>query len=298
MDEMTGLLAQHGLFLVFANVLLTQAGAPVPSTPMLIVAGALAAQGQLGLVLVLAAATFATLLGNVPWYFAGRRYGHRILRTVCRISMEPDSCVQRTEDVFGRWGAISLIVGKNIPGFATLAPPLAGAMRVGLLRFMVYTAISALLWASLPLLVGWIFSTEVEWLLAQLQDLGVGALLVAGTTFASVGTKEGFIALGVFLVYQQVEGNLLQPLIQRRTLKMNPLLIALVMLVGTSLAGLIGALLALPIAGAVQVLLEDRLAQMNERWRTRKNGTPRVILSPEDPGPRERPPIEPPALRH
>lgn len=126
----------------------------------------------------------------------------------------------------------------------------------------------------------------------------LGALLVAGTTFASVGTKEGLIALGVFIVYQQVEGNLLQPLIQRRTLKMNPLLIALVMLVGTSLAGLIGALLALPIAGAVQVLLEDRLVRLNERWRTRKNGTPRVILSPEDQGPRERPPMEPPALRH
>ncbi len=79
MYEMTSLLAQHGLVLVFANVLLTQAGAPVPSTPILIVAGALIAQGQLPLAQVLGAATLATLLGNVPWYFAGRRYGHRIL---------------------------------------------------------------------------------------------------------------------------------------------------------------------------------------------------------------------------
>ncbi|HYO56115.1 AI-2E family transporter [Archangium sp.] len=126
----------------------------------------------------------------------------------------------------------------------------------------------------------------------------LGAFLVAGTTFASVGTKEGLIALGVFLVYQQVEGNLLQPLIQRRTLKMNPLLIALVMLVGTSLAGLIGALLALPIAGAVQVLIQDRLARLHEQWRNGKNGTTRVILAPEDQGPREQPPAEPSALRH
>ncbi len=126
----------------------------------------------------------------------------------------------------------------------------------------------------------------------------LGMLLVAGTTFASVGTKAGLIALGIFVVYQQVEGNLLQPLIQRRTLKMNPLLIALVMLVGTSLAGLIGALLALPIAGAVQVLLEDRLARLHEQWRTRKNGVTRVILAPEDHEPRQRPPAEPPLIQH
>lgn len=195
---MTGLLAQHGLLLVFANVLLTQAGAPVPATPMLIVAGALVAQGQLGLAQVLTAATIATLLGNVPWYFAGRRYGHRILRTVCRISMEPDSCVQRTEDVFGRWGAISLIVGKNIPGFATIAPPLAGAMRVGFLRFLLYTAISALLWAILPLVVGLIFHTEVEWLLLQLEGLGLSALILAAAVivlYVIVKSIERFLLI-------------------------------------------------------------------------------------------------------
>jgi predicted PurR-regulated permease PerM len=126
----------------------------------------------------------------------------------------------------------------------------------------------------------------------------LGAILVAGTTAASAGTKAGLIALGVFLVYQQVEGNLLQPLIQRRTLRMNPLLIAMVMLLGTTLTGLIGALLALPIAGAVQVLVEDRLAQLHERWRMDKDGATRVILAPEDAAPREKPPIEPPLLQH
>lgn len=198
MHEMTELLARHGLTLVFTNVLLTQAGAPVPATPMLIVAGALVAQGQLGLATVLGAATIATLLGNVPWYFAGRRYGHGILRTVCRISMEPDSCVQRTEDVFERWGTISLIVGKNIPGFATIAPPLAGAMRVDFLRFLLYTAVSALLWAILPLLLGLVFHTEVEWLLAQLEDLGAGVLIVAAVLIAiyvAVKSIERFLLL-------------------------------------------------------------------------------------------------------
>ncbi|HET6492361.1 MAG TPA: sulfurtransferase, partial [Burkholderiales bacterium] len=107
MDEMTGLLAQCGLALVFTNVLLTQLGAPVPATPMLILAGAAAGNGQLAFGPALGLATLATLLGNIPWYFAGRRYGYPILRTLCRISIEPDSCVKRSEDVFGRWGALS-----------------------------------------------------------------------------------------------------------------------------------------------------------------------------------------------
>ena len=126
----------------------------------------------------------------------------------------------------------------------------------------------------------------------------LGAILVTGTTFASAGTKEGIIALVVFLVYQQVEGNLLQPLVQRRTLKMNPLLIALVMLVGTSLAGLVGALLALPIAGAVQVLLQDRMATLHEQWRTDKEEAKRVPLSSEDQETRDEPPAKPPEIRH
>ncbi|EPX61087.1 hypothetical protein D187_000870 [Cystobacter fuscus DSM 2262] len=128
----------------------------------------------------------------------------------------------------------------------------------------------------------------------------LGGLLVAGTTAASVGGRQGLIALGLFLVYQQVEGNLLQPLVQRRTLKMNPLIIALVMLVGTGLAGLIGALLSLPIAGAIQVWLEDRLARLNEQWRHQReeDGKSRLILPSPPPGPREGPRPEPAPMNH
>ncbi len=110
----------------------------------------------------------------------------------------------------------------------------------------------------------------------------LGLFLVVGMTFASAGTRAGLISLVVFLVYQQVEGNLLQPLIQRKTLRMNPLLIALVMLVGVGLTGLVGALLALPIAGAVQVWLQDVLARREERWRAAESEGAPVLLAPED----------------
>ena len=195
---MTGLLGQYGLALVFANVLLTQLGAPVPATPMLILAGAAVGNGQLAFGPALGLTMLATLLGNVPWYFAGRRYGYPILRTLCRISIEPDSCVKRTEDIFGRWGALSLIVGKYIPGFATIAPPLAGAMRIGLLRVIAYTAISALRWAIVPLLGGMVFHAEVDWLLARLEDMGLGALILVTALIAvyiAVKSVERYLLL-------------------------------------------------------------------------------------------------------
>jgi len=178
MRELTELLAQHGLLLVFANVLLTQAGIPVPAIPMLVVAGALAAQGEFGYTALLLTAVAAALAGDIPWYFAGRRYGHRILRTLCRIAIEPDSCVKQTESIYERWGAPALTVAKFVPGFATVAPPLAGAMQVGFRAFLLFSALGALLWVAIPVMLGAIFSAEVEWALQRLSELGSGALLM------------------------------------------------------------------------------------------------------------------------
>jgi len=180
MHELTALLAQHGLLIVFINVLLTQLGLPVPAVPMLVVAGAFALQGEFGFGALLLIATSAALLGDLPWYFAGRRYGHRVLRTLCRIAVEPDSCVKQTETIFERWGASSLLVSKYIPGFATVAPPLAGAMHLGLRPFLLFSTAGALLWVAAPVLLGAVFHMEVERALAWFAELGTGALLLLG----------------------------------------------------------------------------------------------------------------------
>ena len=95
----------------------------------------------------------------------------------------------------------------------------------------------------------------------------LGAILLVGVSFASEGMTAGLVTAGVYLVYQQVENEVLQPLVQRRTLRMNPLLITLALLAGTGLAGVLGAVLALPIAGAVQVVLEDALARRQAEFR-------------------------------
>src|SRR5688572_5677597 len=161
MEEMTGLLAHYGLALVFVNVLLTQSGVPVPSMPMLIVAGAFVAQGQMSLAALLLATVIASLIGDTAWYLAGRRYGYRILRTLCRVAIEPDSCVKQTEGIFERWGAPSLMIAKYVPGFSTVAPPLAGTMQLGFPSFLAYSTVAAVLWAGLPIALGAIFSNEV-----------------------------------------------------------------------------------------------------------------------------------------
>lgn len=178
MEQMLALLAQYGLALVFANVLLAQAGVPLPALPILIVAGALVRDGQLSMTLVLLVAVVASLLGDLPWYAAGRIAGYRVLRVLCRISIEPDSCVKQTETRFERWGAPSLLIAKFVPGFSTVAPPIAGAMHLALPPFLIYSAGGALLWAGAAVALGMVFHTQVDHLLKWLSDMGALAFLV------------------------------------------------------------------------------------------------------------------------
>jgi len=190
MEEMSGLLAQHGLLLVFANVLLTQLGVPLPAVPILAVAGAFVAEGRIALAPLMLATVVASLIGDTLWYFAGRRYGYRVLRTVCRVAIEPDSCVKQTETIFERWGAPSLMLAKYIPGFSTVAPPLSGAMRVGLPAFLAYSVVAAVLWAGLPIALGAVFHAEVELALEWIGSMGTGALaVVAAVVVFYIGVK-------------------------------------------------------------------------------------------------------------
>lgn len=180
MEEMTGLLAHYGLALVFANVLITQLGAPLPAIPTMIVAGALVAQGRWPLALVLTVTVAASLIGDLPWFYAGRRYGHRVLNALCRISLEPDSCVRQTEDIFQKWGPPSLMFAKLVPGFATVAPPIAGAFKLGVISFLGYSAVGALIWSGAAVGVGMIFHAQVEQAVQWVGQMGGWAVLAIG----------------------------------------------------------------------------------------------------------------------
>src|SRR3954451_1313957 len=182
MESLIADLVKYGLYIVFANVFLEQIGAPLPALPTLIVAGALAAQGQMSLPALLGAALVASMAADTIWFLLGRWQGHRVLKTVCRLSLSPDSCVRGTEDLFERAGMSSLLYAKLIPGYNMIAPPLAGAMGKTLVSFLFWDALGSLLWLGSGVTLGYLFHHAVNQLLEHLADLGFldGVVLAAG----------------------------------------------------------------------------------------------------------------------
>lgn len=170
--EIIALIAQYGLLLVFFNVLVEQAGVPVPAVPTMIVAGALAASGRLPVAGVVLAAVLACLLSDLAWYWAGRRFGAGVMRTICRISLSPDSCVKQSELRFQRWRGRVLLIAKFVPGLSTVAPPLMGAMGLRMPTFVLLDGLGSLLWAGLAVGVGYAFAAQIDVVLAALASAG------------------------------------------------------------------------------------------------------------------------------
>jgi membrane protein DedA with SNARE-associated domain/rhodanese-related sulfurtransferase len=183
MSHLITLIEHYGLALVFVNVLLLQAGFPVPAYPTLIVTGALAARAPYTLAGLLATAVVASVIADIGWYLIGRRLGGRVLRTLCRISLSPDSCVRQTESIFTRWGARSLTVAKFVPGFASVATAMAGIVRLTPWRFLLFDAIGAALWSGVAIALGYLFRDAVNEVLDVLSAMGRYGLMVIVAAF-------------------------------------------------------------------------------------------------------------------
>jgi membrane protein DedA with SNARE-associated domain/rhodanese-related sulfurtransferase len=177
-------LVRHGYTLLFAAVLAEQLGLPVPAVPLLLAAGALAGLGRLELAPVLGLALLACLIGDVVWFYLGRQKGTAILRTLCKISLEPDSCVRYTEASYKKYGLATLVVAKFVPGLSVVAPPMAGLFRMSIGRFLALDGLGSALWAGLYILLGWLFDSQLEYVAEQLNQMGfgLGVLLVVGLT--------------------------------------------------------------------------------------------------------------------
>jgi membrane protein DedA with SNARE-associated domain/rhodanese-related sulfurtransferase len=182
MELPTHILLLYGYLLLFAWVLVEQFGIPLPATPVLLAAGALTAEHQLSFPLAYAAALGACLIADTAWFHIGRRYGHHVLRLLCKLSMEPTICVRRTTDSFGRRRRVTLMIAKFVPGLATLAPPVAGQNGMGYGSFLLFDGIGATLWIGALLTAGRFFGDLLK------RDSGLldwagrfsGALLVLG----------------------------------------------------------------------------------------------------------------------
>lgn len=170
------LIAEYGLLLVFVNVLVEQAGVPVPAVPTLVVAGALASAGKLPLASVIAVALIACLISDLAWYWAGRHFGAKVMRTLCRISLSPDSCVKQSELRFQRWRGQILLIAKFIPGLSTIAPPLVGAMKLRPHVFVWFDGLGSLLWIGVVVGVGYAFAQQIDHVLMVLANAGTVAM--------------------------------------------------------------------------------------------------------------------------
>src|SRR5690242_21791341 len=176
--ELTRFLIHHGYSVIFFWVLAEQAGMPVPSAPLLLTAGALSAEGKISFQVLLLLAFLGAFLSDLMWFQLGRKQGGRILSLLCRISMEPDSCVKNTENLFMKRGASSLLISKFLPGLNTVAQPMAGIVRLSWPKFLAYDICGTLFWATSILLIGKVFHRQIQDVLSMLHRSGLPLLLI------------------------------------------------------------------------------------------------------------------------
>jgi len=189
MESALAQLSQYGVWFVGVNVLLQQLGLPIPAVPTMMVAGALAGAGRMSGAGAFAISVLASLLADVVWFWAGRRFGYPVLRFLCRISLSPDTCVRQTEGIFERWGFFSVVISKFVPGFSTVAPPIAGALKMPFTAFVVASLASAALWVGAAMGTGFLFAMQID---AVLTWMG-GHFALAG---AVIGVLIGaYVAL-------------------------------------------------------------------------------------------------------
>ena len=271
-SEISSAVERNAVPLVFVNVLMQQLGLPVPAVPTLLLAGSLAL-GPLPLGQALAAAVLASVLADAAWYGAGRAFGYRVLSGLCALSINPASCVSQTEARFVRWGLPSLVVAKFIPGFSTVAPPIAGALRMPIAGFLLAASLGALLWAGLALGTGWLARGTVPGLMAGLDRNG---------GFAAAALV---VAVGAWLAWKLWQRRRFRRLAALPHVTAAELRAALATAQPPLLLDLRGASLIAqtePIAGAV-VAEHDRLAQAVGDW-PKYRAVVTICACPQDAG--------------
>ena len=190
MTEITQFLIKHGLPLVFAAVFVEQMGLPLPALPWLLAAGALSAVGQFNLALGLLFTVLACLLADAIWFYLGRYRGNQVLGLLCRISLEPDSCVRRTQNVFTRYGLRGVLVAKFVPGMSTVAPPLAGMSKISIWRFLFVDGIGSALYGGCLLGFGYFFNHQIDQIASAVSRIGGSALtLLVGLVVLFIAYK-------------------------------------------------------------------------------------------------------------
>lgn len=178
MAETIQFLLRYGYIVLFGTVLAEQIGLPIPSIPVMLAMGALAGGGKFSLHASFWLILLGSLVGDAVWYWLGRRRGQKVLRLLCRIALEPDSCVRITRGWFDRLGPLTLVIAKFVPGLSTAAPPMAGVVRMSVGRFLLADSAGSLLYGGAFLICGYLFSNQLERMAGAALRLGSSLMAI------------------------------------------------------------------------------------------------------------------------
>jgi membrane protein DedA with SNARE-associated domain len=190
MKQVVEFLARHGYWVLFLSVLGRQACLPVPANLLLLAAGALVGLGKLNLASIIASAVVAFLLADTAWYGAGRRWGGRMLGFVCGATGGPAAYVGKISSSFRRHGVRWLLISKFLIGADAVAAPIAGITRTGLLRFLFFDALGAILWSSAYTALGYIFGDQLDHIAEYIPTMRKSLVLA------------GFGGLGILMIFK------------------------------------------------------------------------------------------------
>ena len=191
--EMFSLMARHGYALTFGLLLAEAVGLPFPAALALVAGGAAVASHALWGPYVLLAAVSALLLGDTVQFWLGRYMGWALLGFLCRVSINPETCILRSAESFYKRGKITLVIAKFIPGVNTMAAPLAGSMKMRFWQFLRLDFLGALFYATTYLSVGFL---SRDFLAALLRGFHAAGLAMEVVVLA---------ALVVYAIYRVVQ---------------------------------------------------------------------------------------------
>jgi len=180
----------YGPPVLFAWVMVDQAGIPLPAIPLLLFIGSLVGAGKVNVLVALGTALAGCLAADLLWYGFGRRRGAPVLGSLCRITLEADTCVRRVEGLFTRYRLGTLFMAKFLPGLNPIAAALSGVVKVQVGRFVGIELAGALAWAAGWMSVGYLFSDLIDQVADQVSRMGgLSILLLGGLAAAYVGVK-------------------------------------------------------------------------------------------------------------
>lgn len=193
MTDFVSLMSRHGYALMFGIIFAEAIGLPAPAAVSLIAGGAAASAGILSVPVALGGAIVALVIGDTLLFILGRYTGWALLGILCRLSVSPETCILRSAESFYKRGKTTLVLAKFIPGVNTMAPPLAGSMKMRPLQFLRFDVAGASLYATAYFSLGYVFRNFLAMILQGFTTAGRVAEIVLAIAFVAYVGYRGWL---------------------------------------------------------------------------------------------------------